>query len=303
VTALDVVGVGLAALDTFRVVERYPAPDTKCRTVDALVTGGGPVATALVTVSRLGGRCAFLGCLGDDPAGRAVTGGLAREGVDVSGVRHRPECTTPQPVIVVERSTGRRTVFEWHEGCGPIRPEDLDGGILSRARSLLCDARNPEAERAAAERVRAGGGLVMIDCGHPRPGLEELARVADVLIVSHSFLEARWGPGATLERGLEELASWGPAVVGFTLGEAGSAVRWRGEVLRTSAFPLEVVDTTGAGDVFHGAFLWGMLRGWAPGMVMRFASAAAALSCRALGGRGAIPTEEEATRLAGDSGA
>lgn len=284
----DVVGVGLAARDNFRVVESYPENDTKCHTVDAVEMGGGPVATALVTLSRLGRRTALVSCVGTDAAGDEIVRELAGEEVDVSSLHQRPAFTTPSPVIVVERPTGKRTVFEWHLPYGPLRPVDLDTRMLRNTRALLCDGRCPRADLEAARIVRENGGFVLLDCGHARPGIRDLAREADAFIASHSFLRT-WGEGAGTEKGLAELAGWGPRIFGFTLGVSGSVVSWEGRIHRTPGFRVEAVDTTGAGDVFHGAFLFGVLEGWGPGRTLRFANAAAALSARKLGGRGALP--------------
>ncbi|MGH9335033.1 MAG: PfkB family carbohydrate kinase, partial [Vicinamibacteria bacterium] len=253
----DAIGIGLAVRDISVLLDRYPAADDKTRAREVHESGGGPVPTALVTLSRLGRKTALSALVGDDAVGRFILDGLLREGVDVGAVGVRAGFVSPTSVILVEN--GRRTILEAPHGVGfPIEWEEVRRLPLENASSLLVDARVAEVQVKAARIVREAGGLVVLDCGHPRDGVGELIAESDIAIFSHSYPRALYGDGVDVPSFLRELQerlpSSGPAVAGVTLGSRGCAMLSREEgIFHLEAHPVEALDTTGAGDVFHGA--------------------------------------------------
>ncbi|MGH9867123.1 MAG: PfkB family carbohydrate kinase [Candidatus Polarisedimenticolia bacterium] len=302
--ALDVVGIGIAPRDITVLIDPLPPADAKGLALDFAESGGGPVPTALVTLARLGHRCVLGGVVGNDAAGRLVNAGLRSEGVGTQGLVVRDGLATPTSVILVE-SGGRRRVCEWNQRDLPLGPEDLTPlhPLLARCRALLVDARFPEAQIDAARRAREAGALVMLDCGHPRPGVDELLSLCDVAILSASYMHtvhgARHDPAVFLHSLRARLAPGGLRLAGLTLGPDGCLiVDDDTTAVHVSAPSVDALDTTGAGDVFHGALLHELLRGAPAIEAASFANAAAALSCRALTGRAPLPREPEIRSLA-----
>ena len=293
----DVIGMGLAAKDHLVVTEHYPENDTKTKMLGYATFGGGPVATAMVASARWGLRTGILTAVGDDDAGRFIIESLEQEGVDTSYTRILKDYVSPQPFIVVERSSGRRTIFEWHVGSGFLSWDETFAAPIRNSRFLLVDCRNVEAEISAARTIHEAGGRGMLDCGHPRDGFFDLTRHVDCLLLSHSFLKGYWGNDAIPEEALREMYGWGPSVCGFTLGDRGSIICDRGDIVRTPGFVVDAVDSTGAGDVFHAGFLYGLSQGWDVRRTCLYANAAAALSCTSIGGRAGIPTHHQVQTL------
>ncbi len=295
---MRIVGIGIAARDITVRVDPLPAPDTKTRAAGFAESGGGPVPTALVTLARLGHDCSFGGIVGHDDTGWFILAGLESEDVETGGVVRRLGFASPVSVILVE-ADGRRRVLEWNQAAVTVTPEDL-GRILQAVdgcRALLLDARFPEAQVEAARRARRAGAIVMLDCGHPRPGVEDILALSDVAIFSHSFARRLHGDAADLPGFVgtlrEAMAAGGLRIAGLTLGAEGCLIAdGTHEPVRVPGIPVEAVDTTGAGDVFHGAFLHELLSGADAVQAARFANAAAGLKCRGLTGRAPLPQED-----------
>lgn len=293
----EIVGIGLATVDYLAVVDALPAPDSKIWMERFAIEGGGPVATAMVTLARLGSRASFLGCLGGDDLGRVALEGLRAEGVDVSGVQIDPEGTTSLAMITVERGTGRRNVVARR---GTLRPLAWGDALAERVRgaaALHVDGHEMAAQIAAAAEARAAGVPVFYDAGSVRERCGELLALTDWLVTSERFPRDFTG-SAKLTRAMEKLLALGPRVVVTTLGARGCRyldAEGSGEI---SGFAVEdPVDTTGAGDVYHGALISAALRGWPLARICAFANAAAALKCRALGGRTGVPSLAEVEGL------
>jgi len=302
VKAWDAIGIGLAVRDVSALLERYPRPDEKLRARELHESGGGPAPTALVTLARLGRKTALSATVGDDAVGRFILEGLVRENVDVSAVAVRPDFVSPTSIILVEG--GRRTILEPPRGVDfPLEWSDVRKLPLEDASALLVDARVVEVQTRAARVVREAGGLVVLDCGHPREGVDDLIAESDVAIFSYTYPSALHGTDVDIETFLSEvqkrLPRSGPAVAGVTLGPKGCAIlsRERG-FIRLEAPAVEAVDTTGAGDVFHGAFLHAFLKTGSVETSARFANVTASRKCEGMTGRAPIPAEEEIWRLA-----
>ncbi len=300
---MDAVGIGVAVRDLTIRLPRPPAPDAKVRAEGFAESGGGPVPTALVTLARMGRRCAFGGVVGRDPAGDLIAESIAREGVGTAGLARRDGWVSPTSVILVH--DGGRSVCEWRQEDLPYAAADLEPlhASLESCRYLLIDARMPEAQIEAARMTRRHGGRVLLDCGHPRPGVDELLGLCDIAIVSHSYPASGTGadpdPAAFLEGLRWRLAPDGPRIAGMTLGPEGCIILDEaGKPIRVAGIRVEAVDTTGAGDVFHGAFVHALLDGEPIPRAASFANAAAAHKCLGLTGRAPIPGPAEIRRTA-----
>jgi sugar/nucleoside kinase (ribokinase family) len=229
-------------------------------------------------------------------------GSLIRESfeqanVGLDGLRVETGCISPFSYVAVEAAGGHRILFHTRGNCSPLRRDELDLSIIEDADALLLDGYQTEAAIAAAEHASDKGTPVFLDAGAVFEGMGELLALADVLVAAERFA-AEVAPMGELDDGLRELQKMGPDTVVLTLGREGSIGLQQDEVFRVPAHPVDIVDTTGAGDVYRGAFVYGWLEGWPLEKNMRFASAAAALKCRHLGGRAGLPTREEVEKAA-----
>ncbi len=286
----DVVGLGQCSLDHVLEVDGPPPFGGKERARDYARLPGGQIATALLACSRLGLRTAFVSAVGDDVAAPEVLDPLRAAGVDLSGVVVRPGATSQLAVIFVDRKSGERTVL-WHRDPRlALEPSSLDLERFAEARAVLLDGGDIELSTAAAEAARAAGRPVVLDADTPAPGIDALLRAVDFPVVSREFAIGRFGSPEAAVRALAEQGARLPVV---TLGVRGALAWWEGECLASPAFAVQARDTTGAGDVFHAAFTVGLLDGLDARALLRFANAAAALSCRGFGAQGGLPKRSE----------
>jgi sugar/nucleoside kinase (ribokinase family) len=289
---VDVVGLGQCALDQVLLVDGTPEFTGKKRVVDLMRSPGGQIATGVLACTRLGLSGALLTAVGDDARSEAVLEPLAAAGVDLTGVRVVPGADSQLSVIVVDRETGERTVF-WHRDSRlSMRVREVRREEIEQGRVLLLDAQDLELSTWAAGIARDAGNPVVLDADTPEPGIDALLRRVDFPIVSREFAEKHFGtrsPGDFL-RGLTALGARLPIV---TLGDRGAVAGGREGVIESPAFQIDARDTTGAGDVFHAAFIWGLLEGMGEARILRAANAAAAMNCRALGAQGGLPNREE----------
>lgn len=289
---VDVVGLGVSVLNHLYVLPNFPEPDTKMDPVTVAEQGGGVVATALVACARLGLRAKYLGKVGADDAGRRLSQSLADEGIDVKDLVVDPHEHTRVTVGLIEQATGRRTLIRGMSPRARLRPGEAPAAAVTAGRILHLDGYEGEAAVWAARLARAAGVPVSLDAEDATECREDLFALADVLIVGKEQGREITGRGNVPEI-LEGLAQFGARIVGLTLGPDGAVVREGETVVTVPGLSVEVVDTTGAGDVFHGAFLAGLLWGWPLPATAHLANAAAALKCRRLGGQAGIPSLEE----------
>jgi len=284
----EVIGLGQCSLDILGQVDHYPELDQKAELSSLLIQGGGPVATAMVTLARLGVQVSFIGAVGNDDFGQNIRQGLLDEKVDCTYLVSSPGESSQVAFISVD-AEGHRNIF-WHRGtAAPELPACLPELLNGTTKILHLDGLHLETDIAAATLARENYVLTTLDAGTFRPGIERLLPLIDHLVVSEKFALQACG-GDDLNVALDHLANYGARAVTITLGSQGSLTIERdGERFLHEAFQVDAVDTTGCGDVFHGAYIYGLLREWPLLKTVRFASACAALKARALGGRTAIP--------------
>ena len=301
----DVVGFGLNMTDLLVVVERFPRPDSKQPIRRHAYSPGGQAASAMVACARLGWRARYVGCFGDDDNGQRGQSSLAAEGVDVGACRVAPDTRNGMSVILVDEGTGERTVLWTRDPGLKLRPDDVDPAAVCAGRVLLVDCHETASATTAARAARRAGIRTIVDVEHVRDGIDALLAEIDVIVTAQDFPAALTGkdpPGAAL-RAIRD--AYRPALVCMTLGAEGSLALVGDVEVKTPAFRVPVVDTTGAGDVFRGGLISGWLRGGDGAQVedvLRYANAAAALKCRGLGAREASPTPAELDALLARTG-
>jgi sulfofructose kinase len=294
-----VAGLGLNSIDLLAVVAEYPESNTKQRLQRFARLPGGQIATALTVCARLGWKTLYVGSFGDDPFGTLSRDSLTAEGVDVSGSRTVPGATNQFAIVLVDARSGERTVlWDRHPGLS-IDPATVTRESATSGRMLIVDCHETRAATQAARYAREAGLPTVVDVERVRPGIKELLQNIDAIIAAEAFPSELTGYEET-GRALEAMArEFGSPIVCVTLGSEGSLTLTGGREVRTPAFQVDCVDSTGAGDAFRGGFAAGCLR--APDGeiedVLRYANAVAALNCRALGARGGLPTTDEVEQL------
>ena len=285
---IRVFGLGQCSLDYLVQVEAYPPSDAKCEFQTLQVQGGGPVATALVALSRWGVSSSFAGVVGDDHFGSLIRDSLESEKIDLSGLRLREGGASQFAFVAAEPGRGTRTVF-WRRPTGrPLDAHEIDTERLQQAEMLYTDGLMIDAALAAARLASGSGIRVVVDAGTLREGMLELARLSDAFVVSESFARQLIG-GDDPAAACRELAALGPRLVGVTLGARGYVASEDGQLIRGAAHRVQPIDTTGCGDVFHAGIAYGMLEGWSTRKCLDFAAWAASRVATNLGGRTGIP--------------
>lgn len=289
----DVVGLGVNALDLIAVIDGFPRPDAKQMIDEVEMQGGGMTATAMVACARLGLRARYVGKVGGDLWSRLALRLLREDGVDVRGVIRVKNSPGHLSIVLTDRRSGQRALFARRPPAYEIGADEIDRAIIQSGRLLHIDGVDVAAALRAIEWAREAGITIMMDGERVVPGIENVWPRVDLLVCNPRFLASEAGT-ANPEAGLRVLASKGPPRVAITLAEAGALGLVDGCFVRTPGFLVSpLVDTNGAGDVFHGACAVGELRKWPLHWTLTFANAVAAMKCRKLGGRAGIPTMPE----------
>ena len=291
-TRFDCIGFGICAADYLCLLGHYPKLDEKTTASEFSKQGGGPVPTALVTLARLGARTAFIGKVGNDAAGDFIREEFRREGVSTAFMIIDEAVKTPEAFIWIDQPSGKRTVVLNRTHISDVSVGQIAAEQVTAGKILLIDGWEAETSIQAAKWAKDSGRIVVADFGSVRERIEEMLPLVDYPIVSAKFIRQMWGqievPTAT-----KKLLQWGARAGVVTCGPQGCFGNDGQHVYFQPAFTVPVVDTTGAGDVFHGAFIFGLLQQWALPDILRFASAVAALKCTALGGRAGIPNRPQ----------
>ncbi len=296
-STFDVVGVGLNATDTLLLVPHFPAYAGKAPYTREILSPGGQVASAMAACARLGLRVKYIGAVGDDERGRIQIESLRGTGIDLEHVQLRRNCANQSAYIVVDQSTGERTVLWRRDDCLRIDPEQIAPEQITNARLLHIDGHDTPAVAHAARIARAHGIPVTVDVDTIYAGFDKVLPNVDYLVASSEF-PARWTGETDPFRALETLQrEYGMRVAAMTLGAHGSLACVDGRFVYSPAYVVNCIDTTGAGDVFHGAFCYAVLQGMPMRDALEFSNAMAALNCTALGARGGICGLEDVRAL------
>ena len=295
---MDIVGIGLCTFDIMIKLPDLPTWDQPTRMEAVAIDGGGPCGTALCAASKLGAKTGFIGTAGRDWLAAFKLKTMTDLGVDISHIVRRDIKENQIACVYVHQDTGER-IFNLSKDfyVYPLQAYEIERDYITQAQYLLLDGHYLEASTRAAEWMHEAGKCVILDGGKTSAKkLDEtkaaLVPLSDILICGSGFAEAITGE-AELHAAGQAALNYGPSLVVITGGEKGSFTFSQNAQFHTPAFQVDVVDTTGAGDVFHGAYIFGLLQGWELETIAMFASAAAAIECTYLGGRSGLPNFQE----------
>jgi sulfofructose kinase len=292
---VDVVGVGLNATDTLIPVQHYPAAGSKVEFRSANVLPGGQVATAMVACQSWGLRTRYIGKVGDDLAATLHRSEFANHGVETH-LLTAPGCPSQQAFILVD-DAGERTVLWKRDDRLALQPSELRHDWIVEARALHLDGHDTAAATVAATWARSAGIPVVADLDELYPGVDALLPLIDFLITSRD-IPGRISGESDLRKSLPAVRTrYSARLTAATLGPEGVLAYDGAKFHYAPAFRVDTIDTTGAGDIFHAGFIYGLLQGWPLPRQLEFACAAAALNCTGIGARGHIAPLAEIEHL------
>lgn len=289
----QVVGIGSTVYDTLMVVDGFPQEDTKMQGVETKVQGGGPCATALVAAQKLGVSTAYMGTIGDDPFGTFMMDDMKKWNVNTDYVKVVPDTVSFHAVVVLNQQTASRTCV-WNKGTvAAPTAEDLNEDVIKNAKVLHLDGHMLDAAIYAAKKCKEWGVKVSHDAGGTYPNIEKLMEYVDWLIPSEEFALKMTG-AATAEEAAQKLYdTYHPELVVLTQGVKGGILLDEKGMRHYDSYKVEVKDSNGCGDTFHGAFVAGKIHGLSNDDACKYASAAAAIKCTRLGARYGMANDQE----------
>jgi ribokinase len=286
----DIIGFGAVAIDHLVYVDAFPPPNVKTYVIRSEQQCGGLTATALVAAQRLGAQCAYAGTLGDDDGSRFVMDAMQREGIDVSHVVKRADAGPIRSTIIVGLDHATRNIFPEHPEISGAAGDQPDASVIRASKVVFVDHVGMAGMIRAAKIAREAGIPVVSDVERDLPGFAELLALVDHIVVSEDFA-LRLTHSTQPEEAARTLWTPARALVAVTCGEAGCFFTEDGATVQHQpAFKVDAVDTTGCGDVFHGAYAAALAKGMPASERIRFASAAAALKATHRGGQAGAPT-------------
>ena len=292
----QMIGLGLNAVDWICVLPCFPEHDSKVEIERLYRLGGGQVATASALCARYGLKVRYVGRVGNDEIGQFAMQDLRKESMDISCVDIVQGAFSQLAVILVDRLTGERTILWKRDPRMHYKEGELKREWIVQGQILHLDAHDQPASIQAARWARGVGMKVSLDIDRVQPGVEELLELSDFTIATIGFVcqlsgRSNWKIAAAA------VSKATPGFLAVTRGREGAAAVWDGEIIEIPGIRVDAVDTTGAGDVFHGAFVYGVFQNWSVGRCLRFANVAGGLACTRYGARGGIPPKEETTRM------
>ena len=296
----DVIGIGRAVKDFIVAVEKIPEGDNGTSALFVSSQFGGKVSTAMAAVARQGLSASMYGTIGKDARGETVKEDFKWHGVDTSHLYLVEGKDTPMCVALAETSTETRKFIGVPADVPVLIPEKLDLDYLKQARCIHLEGGYPVAREAAAF-AKENGIISSVDADQYREELEQIEHLFDLFITSEFYISKRMPGVDPLEADRAIAKEKGCKVVISTLGSRGLVGIADGEEFSLPAFRgLKIIDTTGAGDVFHGAFISAYLLGYSPKEAARYASAASYIKCTRVGGRAGIPSRAQVERFLKD---
>lgn len=293
--AYDVVGIGENSVDVVYRVALAVEPNTKIPIVGQRVMLGGQVATTLATCASFGLRVAYVGAFGSDATATTLRDALEHRGVDTSHCVVR-DVRNRSATILVHEQTGDRTVLWDRDPQLDLRGDEIPSDLIANARALHVDDVDPAATMAAALIARTAGVPITTDFDQVTDLTFDLVGAVSVPILAESMPAELTGQPDT-EHALHAMRRRDHRMVCVTLGRQGAMMLVGDRIYHSPAFTVPVVDTTGAGDVFRGAFIAALLRGDGPDLMLRFANAAAAIACTREGALDSVPSLDEVQSL------
>lgn len=293
---IQVIGIGACVMDTLVTVPSYPKEDTKLRALSSKAAGGGPTATGLVAVSKLGVRAGYIGVLAKDNGGSFLLEDFEKYGVDTSQVEVKDGYRSFTSTIWLAKDNATRTCVFDRGDLPALTLDEAKCKAITEAQILMIDGNEMDAAEEACKAARQNGTKVLYDCGGLYQGVERLLKLTDVMIPSEEFALGHTGCKTVEEAAVKLYEMYHPEVVVITCGKEGG-ILYDGKAEHYPAFLVDAVDTNGSGDVFHGAFAAAMVKGYAYKECCIFASAVSAVKCTGVGARESVPDERTVYRF------
>lgn len=295
----DMIGFGDPFQDLIVELDKLPPTNVNIRMHNYVFQGGGNIPTATVAASRLGLRTAILGVVGNDMFGYANKADFEYNHVDTAHLLLDEGKRTNFCICMCEREIQGKEFISSPGTFRALEVADLDEEFIKSGRILHIGDMLTEAKFQAADWIHEAGGIVSIDAAYYRPDIYENYNYLDIFIASETYLNSMCADKGQIscEEAARCIHAQGPDIVIFTLGERGGKGIYDDKYFEYPAFVVDAVDTTGAGDVFHGAFNYAYLQGWDVPRCARFSSAVSAIKCTRLGGRAGIPTADVVNRF------
>jgi sulfofructose kinase len=283
-----IVGLGAAVMDYLQLVDAFPKANTKIRSKGASLQGGGSAMTALVTLAKLGMNTQACSVVGDDALGKMIISDLESHNVGSSHIQKLPKGASSLSSVLITEKT--RTIVGHYALESSFNLNKVKSGFWKNVTVLHLDGHHAHAAFAAAKLVKKAGGLISVDGGHASPDIEALLPLADIMIMSETFITEQLKKDTVANQIKKLYHRYQPKVLIITRGDKGVWYWENDKVKKVSAFRVKAKDTTGAGDVFHGAFLYAYLKNYSLVDAITFAQAASALKVQHVGARTGIPS-------------
>ena len=297
-----IVGIGANVFDTLYNIPKYPTEDTKMRATACKTAGGGPTATGLVAASKLGESTAFIGVLSDDNAGKFLKEDFKKYGVDTDLIEVKSGFNSFTSVLWLCADTKTRTCVFDKGNLPPLVLNDAQKKAIMEADILMVDGNDMDAAVEGAKIARENGTKVLYDCGGLYEGVERLLALTDIMIPSEEFSMGHTGCKTAEEAAKKLFEMYHPEVVVVTQGKNGGLLFDGKDITRYPIYPAEVVDSNGSGDVFHGAFAAGVIKGFEYLTCCHFSSAVSAIKCMGVGSRQSVPDFETVKKYLTENG-
>lgn len=300
-----ITGIGANVFDTLIMLPEYPKEDTKLKADEIKSVGGGPTATGLVAAAKLGAghgvKVDFIGSVAGDDRGRYLLGDFAKWGVGTSNVMVEPDCESFCSFVMLSAKDKTRTCVFHRGNKPPLVLSMAQKAAIASSDILMVDGNELDAAIEGAKTIRSSGGKVLYDAGGLYQGIERLLPHVDILIPSEEYSLGHTGCKTAKEAAKKLFDTYHPEVVVITQGKRGGIV-YDGELTSYGIIDTPVVDSNGAGDVFHGAFAFAMTQGWDYRKCAMFASATSSLKCTRVGARAAVPTYDKVINILKENG-
>jgi sulfofructose kinase len=283
-----IVGLGASVMDYLQLVDTFPKANTKIRSKGASLQGGGSAMTALVTLAKLGMSTQACSVVGDDTLGKMIVTDLKHHNVGTANIQKQTKSTSSLSSVVITNKT--RTIIGHYDLENKLKINKVKVGFWNNVSLLHLDGHHAHAALAAAKLVKKAGGLISVDGGHASPDIEALLPLADIIIMSETFITEQLKKDTVANQIRKLYRRYQPKVLIITRGDKGVWYWENHKVNKVPAFRVKAKDTTGAGDVFHGAFLYAYLKNYSLVDAITFAQAASALKVQYVGARTGIPS-------------
>lgn len=297
-----IVGIGACVADTLVSVPYYPNEDTKLRAESSVQAGGGPVATGLVTVAKLGCEAEYIGVLSDDASGRFLMDDFKKYNVETQNITVKSGFRSFTSVIWLSAESSSRTCVFDKGDLPPLTLNENQINAVKNAELLMVDGNETDAAVQAAQIARENGVKVLYDCGGLYDGVERLLALTDIMIPSEEFALGHTSASSADDAAIKLYEMYKPEIVVITRGKKGGLLYQGNGVIDYPIYPAKVVDSNGSGDVFHGAFAVAAVKGYDYEKCCHFSSAVSAIKCTRVGARESVPDFETVKKYLKENG-